>query len=173
LDTPEHMAPHGKDRSRTKPTDTKNRARRGRPKVCVFCARQIAWVDYKDTDLLRRLMTDRGKIKARANTGTCRQHQRDVALAIKTARELAMLPYLVRTLVADKSGGRRGRDGGRPGDRPPGADDAAAADAGDAEGEGDLASDDRGDADVDVDVAGPDGDAADFSVDEAATLPGR
>jgi len=79
----------------------------------------------KDTDLLRRFMTDRGKIKARANTGTCRQHQRDVALAIKTARELAMLPYLTRTLVADKSASRRGRDAGRPADRPPGIDDAA------------------------------------------------
>jgi ribosomal protein S18 len=88
--------------------------------VCFFCARQIGWVDYKDTDILRRFMTDRGKIKARANTGTCRQHQRGVALAIKTARELALLPYQVRTLAADKSGGRRGREPGRPDNRPPG-----------------------------------------------------
>jgi len=87
----------------------------------------------KDTDLLRRFMTDRGKIKARANTGTCRQHQRDVALAIKTARELAMLPYLTRTLVADKSASRRGRDAGRPADRPPGIDDAAPPPTGESE----------------------------------------
>jgi small subunit ribosomal protein S18 len=113
------MAAQGKNRNRTKPNDAKNRLRRGRPKVCLVCAQQIAWVDYKDTNLLRRFMTDRGKIKARANTGTCRQHQRDVALAIKSARELAMLPYLVRTLAAD-NGGRRGRDRGRPGDRPAG-----------------------------------------------------
>jgi len=159
------MAPHGKDRSRTKPNDTKNRARRGRPKVCVFCARQIAWVDYKDTDLLRRLMTDRGKIKARANTGTCRQHQRDVALAIKTARELALLPYLVRTLVADKSGGRRGRDTGRPGDRPSGGEDAAVAPTDDS----DLTSDEP----ADMDAAEPTEDVADFSADDAATIPGR
>src|ERR1700676_663862 len=112
------MAAHGKDRSRGKPNDAKNRVRRGRPKVCVFCAQHIAWVDYKDTNLLRRFMTDRGKIKARASTGTCAQHQRDVALAIKTARELAMLPYLVRTLAADKASGRRGRGPGRPGERP-------------------------------------------------------
>jgi small subunit ribosomal protein S18 len=124
------MAAHGKDRSRAKPNDAKNRVRRGRPKVCVFCAQQIAWVDYKDTNLLRRFMTDRGKIKARATSGTCRQHQRALALAIKTARELAMLPYLVRTLSADKSGGRRGRDGGRPTDRPP-TDAASAAQGGD------------------------------------------
>lgn len=84
----------------------------------MFCAQKIAWVDYKDTNLLRRFITDRGKIKARTNTGTCAQHQRDVALAIKTSRELALLPYLVRTLAADKGGARRGRGPGRPGERP-------------------------------------------------------
>ncbi len=122
------MAAHGKDRNRSKTNDLKSRPRRGRPKVCVFCAQHIAWVDYKDTNLLRRFMTDRGKIKARASTGTCAQHQRDVALAIKTARELAMLPYLVRTLAADKASGRRGRGPGRPGDRPAGADATATGD---------------------------------------------
>jgi small subunit ribosomal protein S18 len=129
------MAAHGKDRTRTKPNDAKNRLRRGRPKVCVLCAQQVRWVDYKDTNLLRRFMTDRGKIKARANTGTCRQHQRGVALAIKTARELAMLPYQVRTLAADKSGGRRGREPGRPADRPPDADAASAPAADDGQSE--------------------------------------
>ncbi len=108
-----------KDRGRTKASDPKGRVRRGRPKVCVFCTEHIAWVDYKDMNLLRRFMSDRGKIKSRANTGTCRQHQSDVALAIKNARELALLPYAVRTLAGDKSAGRRGRGGpGRPGDRP-------------------------------------------------------
>jgi small subunit ribosomal protein S18 len=86
--------------------------------VCIFCTEHIAWVDYKDMNLLRRFMSDRGKIKSRANTGTCSQHQSDVALAIKNARELALLPYAVRTLAGDKSAGRRGRGGpGRP-DRP-------------------------------------------------------
>jgi small subunit ribosomal protein S18 len=108
-----------KDRGRTKASDPKGRVRRGRPKVCVFCTEHIAWVDYKDMNLLRRFMSDRGKIKSRANTGTCSQHQSDVALAIKNARELALLPYAVRTLAGDKSAGRRGRGGpgGRP-DRP-------------------------------------------------------
>jgi small subunit ribosomal protein S18 len=93
--------------------------RRGRPKVCIFCTEHIAWVDYKDMNLLRRFMSDRGKIKSRANTGTCSQHQSDVALAIKNARELALLPYAVRTLAGDKSAGRRGRGGpGGPGGRP-------------------------------------------------------
>ena len=112
------MPPASKDRGRTKPGDAKGRVRRGKPKVCVFCAEHISWVDYKDTNVLRRFMTDRGKIKARGNTGTCAQHQRDVALAIKTARELALLPYVVRTLAADKAGGRRGRGPGRPAGRP-------------------------------------------------------
>ncbi len=126
-----------KDRGRTKTSDPKGRVRRGRPKVCVFCTEHIPWVDYKDMNLLRRFMSDRGKIKSRANTGTCRQHQSDVALAIKNARELALLPYAVRTLAGDKSAGRRGRGGpgGRP-DRPsapsaapspPGAGDGAPA----------------------------------------------
>jgi small subunit ribosomal protein S18 len=115
----EIMARHGTYRSRPTPNDPKNRVRRGRPKVCLFCVEHIPWVDYKDTNLLRRFMTDRGKIKARTNTGTCAQHQRDVALAIKTARELAMLPYVVRTLAADKGAGRRGRGPGRSDDRTP------------------------------------------------------
>lgn len=112
------MAPPGKDRGRAKPNDAKNRVRRGKPKVCVFCSEHIEWVDYKDTNVLRRFVTDRGKIKARSNTGTCAQHQRDVAMAVKLARELALLPYVVRTLVGDKAGGRRGRGPGRPTGRP-------------------------------------------------------
>ena len=107
-----------KDRGRTKPSDAKGRVRRGRPKVCIFCTEHIDWVDYKDTALLRRFMSDRGKIKSRANTGTCSQHQSEVAMAIKTARELALLPYAVRTLAGDKSAGRRGRGAGRPAPAP-------------------------------------------------------
>ena len=104
----------------------------------MFCAQKMAWVDYKDTNLLRRFITDRGKIKARTNTGTCAQHQRDVAMAIKTSRELALLPYLVRTLAADKGGPRRGGRGpggpGRPGERAAPGDDVAAVDGGDTDG---------------------------------------
>ena len=113
--TPDVPPSSRKDRGRTKPSDAKGRVRRGRPKVCVFCSERIAWVDYKDTNMLRRFMSDRGKIKSRANTGTCSQHQSDVAVAIKNSRELALLPYAVRTLAGDKSAGRRGRGPG--GDR--------------------------------------------------------
>jgi hypothetical protein len=56
---------------------------------------------------LRRYVNDRGRIRARGATGTCRQHQRDVAIAIKTARELALLPYSVRNLTPS-AGERRG-----------------------------------------------------------------
>jgi small subunit ribosomal protein S18 len=97
----------------------------------------MAYVDYKNTAFLRRFMSDRGKIKSRANTGTCVQHQHEVAIAIKNAREVALLPYAVRTMAADKGGGRRGRGAGGPGrtgDRPAGQGRPARG----AQGEGDT-----------------------------------
>ena len=53
----------------------------------------ITYIDYKDTALLRKFISDRGKIRARRVTGNCVQHQRDVAIAVKNAREVALLPY--------------------------------------------------------------------------------
>src|SRR5689334_3741278 len=91
------------DRRRRSPKDTGRRT--AKKKVCVFCSEHIKWVDYKDVNLLRRFMSDRGKIRARRVSGNCAQHQRDVAVAIKTARELALLPYSQRT-VAERGGGR-------------------------------------------------------------------
>jgi len=119
------MPPPSRKRPPSKAADQRNRQGRGKPKVCMFCTDRSEWVDYKDTNTLRRFISDRGKIRSRGNTGTCAQHQREVAVAIKTARELALLPYAVRTLAADKPGGR-GRGGPRGGPRPP-ADEAAAA----------------------------------------------
>lgn len=114
------MANPRNKRSRTKPADARGRLRRGRPKVCLVCTERIDYVDYKNSAFLRRFMSDRGKIKSRANTGTCVQHQHEVAIAIKNAREVALLPYAVRTMAADKGGGRRSRGSGpgRTGDRP-------------------------------------------------------
>src|ERR1700722_6036883 len=109
-----------KQRSRPRPTDTKSRIRRGRPKVCMLCKDRVTHVDYKDSSLLRRFMSERGKIKSRSSTGTCTQHQAAVALAIKNAREMALLPYVVRTLAGDKGGRRRGGPGGGRPDRPDG-----------------------------------------------------
>jgi small subunit ribosomal protein S18 len=107
-----------KQRSRPRPTDTKSRIRRGRPKVCMLCKDRVTFVDYKDSSLLRRFMSERGKIKSRSSTGTCTQHQAAIALAIKNAREMALLPYVVRTLAGDKGGRRRGGPGGGRPDRP-------------------------------------------------------
>ncbi len=67
--------------------------RKVKKKVCVFCKEKINHVDYKDTPLLRKYISDRGKIRARRVSGNCTQHQRDVAIAVKNAREVALLPY--------------------------------------------------------------------------------
>jgi small subunit ribosomal protein S18 len=101
----------GGDRDRDRRRSPKDSGRRpAKKKVCIFCSEHIEWVDYKDVNVLRRFMSDRGKIRARRVSGNCAQHQRDVAVAIKTARELALLPYSQRT-VAERGGGRGGRGG--------------------------------------------------------------
>ncbi len=68
--------------------------RRVRRKVCYFCTEKIDHVDYKDVGVLRRYMSDRAKIRARRVSGNCPRHQREVAVAIKNAREMALLPYV-------------------------------------------------------------------------------
>ena len=65
-------------------------------KVCIFCRDKVDYVDFKDVQLLRKFVSDRGKIRARRVSGNCAQHQRDVASAVKNAREMALLPYSVR-----------------------------------------------------------------------------
>ncbi len=62
-------------------------------KRCVLCIDRVEKVDYKQVDFLRNFLTDRGKIKPRHKTGTCGKHQRRLAVAIKRARHLALLPY--------------------------------------------------------------------------------
>ena len=64
-----------------------------RPKICQFCADKNIIIDYKQVDLLRRFVSEDGKIRPRRQTGTCARHQRRLAEAIKQARHLAMLPY--------------------------------------------------------------------------------
>lgn len=81
--------------------------RQPRRKYCAFCKDKVTYIDYKDTQMLRRYITDRGKIKSRRVTGVCNQHQHRLAIAIKRAREMALLPYVVK--VASGTGGRRGR----------------------------------------------------------------
>jgi len=85
------------DRDRGTRRVPKETGRRTKKKICIFCKEHATWVDYKDVNLLRKFMSDRGKIRARRVSGNCAQHQREVALAIKTARELALLPFTQRT----------------------------------------------------------------------------
>ena len=70
--------------------------RNTKKKFCQFCADKVTYVDYKDVALLRKFMSDRGKIRARRVTGNCTQHQRIIATAVKNAREMALLPYVSR-----------------------------------------------------------------------------
>jgi small subunit ribosomal protein S18 len=76
--------------------DDKARQRKGKRKVCIFCKDRIDYVDYKDVMVLRKFVSERGKIRARRVTGNCVQHQRDVASAVKNAREMALLPFSAR-----------------------------------------------------------------------------
>ncbi|NLC11155.1 MAG: 30S ribosomal protein S18 [Firmicutes bacterium] len=71
----------------------REKGRRGKKKVCSFCIDKIEQVDYKQADKLRRFMTERGKILPRRISGTCARHQRQLTVAIKRTREMALLPY--------------------------------------------------------------------------------
>ena len=66
-----------------------------RRKPCYFCKEKVEEIDYKNYNQLRRYMSEKGKIRSRRISGACRRHQRQVAVAIKRAREMALLPYAV------------------------------------------------------------------------------
>ena len=63
-------------------------------KVCAFCAEKVDFIDYKDAGRLRKFISERAKILPRRVTGTCAKHQRQLAIAIKRARQIALLPYI-------------------------------------------------------------------------------
>ena len=65
-----------------------------RRKSCQFCKAKVEDVDYKDTNTLRRYISEKGKIRSRRITGACRRHQNQVSRAVKRAREMALLPYV-------------------------------------------------------------------------------
>ena len=71
----------------------RDRGRKPRRKVCSFCVDQVDHIDYKDAAKLRRFTTERGKILPRRISGNCAKHQRQVTLAIKRARNIALLPF--------------------------------------------------------------------------------
>lgn len=64
-----------------------------RRRVCQFCVDHITLIDYKDVNRLKRYLSDRAKVEPRRKTGTCARHQRALAIALKRARYLALLPY--------------------------------------------------------------------------------
>jgi len=92
-------------------------ARRGKKKVSILTQEKIDYIDWKDVNLLRRFVSDRAKIRARRVTGNSAQQQRDVAMAIKNAREMALLPYTNR--ITTQRGGRGGDRRSREDNRPP------------------------------------------------------
>src|SRR5438270_5985737 len=92
-----------------------------RRKVCQFCVDKVKEVDYKDLGRLRRFLSERGKIEPRRKTGTCAAHQRSLNVALKRARQLAMLPFtaehirITGVLVREPGAGPfRGSRGPRP-----------------------------------------------------------
>jgi len=81
------------DASKRGSQDFGRRRRHGRRKVCKFCADRNLVIDYKDPQLLRYFTTDRGKIIPRRISGCCAKHQRKIALSIKRARKIALMPF--------------------------------------------------------------------------------
>jgi small subunit ribosomal protein S18 len=96
----------------------KDNARRSKKKTSVLLQERVEYIDYKDVNLLRRFMSDRAKIRARRVTGNDQQQQREVARAIKNAREMALLPYTSR-VTTQRTSRDRGDRGGRADGPPP------------------------------------------------------
>ena len=83
-------------------------ARKPKRRYCAFCKDKVEYIDYKDVNMLRKYMTDRGTIKPRRVSGNCAQHQHQVSIAVKRAREMALVPYSVPVVSGKVDGkGRR------------------------------------------------------------------
>ena len=79
--------------------DSRPRRRgRGRPRrrICAFCVDKVDVINYKDTEMLNRFTNEFGRIRPRRQTGTCAKHQRALAVAIKRARHIALLPFVAK-----------------------------------------------------------------------------
>ena len=72
----------------------KPRPRKGRRKGCAFCAENVEHIEYTDVNRLRKITTERGKIMPRRMSGVCAKHQRELAVAIKRSRQVALMPYV-------------------------------------------------------------------------------
>ncbi len=116
---------------RSKPRDT---GRRGKKKISALVIGKIEYVDYKDTELLKKFVSERAKLKARRLTGNSEQQQREVARAVKNAREMALIPYTNRVTTQrrerrnDDRGARADGPPPRPSAPPPGSENEAGAD---------------------------------------------
>ena len=94
----------------------KDNARRSKKKISLLTQEKVEFVDYKDINMLRRFMSDRAKIRARRVSGNDSQQQKEIARAIKNAREMALLPYTNR-VTTQRGGGRYSGERGDRGDR--------------------------------------------------------
>jgi small subunit ribosomal protein S18 len=83
-----------KDGKRTTKRKSSGGPAAGKRKSCYFCREKIEEVDYKNYNQLRRFASEKGKIRSRRITGACRKHQEQIAVAVKRAREMALLPYV-------------------------------------------------------------------------------
>ena len=100
-----------KSKAKPRPSKKGRPSDPGRRRYCSFCKEKVDEVDYKDVTALRRFVSERGKIKTRRVSGACRRHQRQIAVAVKRAREMALLPYVASVSGGtDARGGRRRRD---------------------------------------------------------------
>ena len=64
-------------------------------RICAFCVEKVTYIDYKEYEVLRRYLTEHGRLRPRRQTGTCAKHQRALAIAVKRARHLALIPFVV------------------------------------------------------------------------------
>lgn len=87
------MADKRQNRRNNNDEDYNPKFRKMRKKVCPLCANKDLVLDYKNADQLKKFINDKGKILPRRATGACNKHQRDITLAVKRARQIAVLPY--------------------------------------------------------------------------------
>ena len=87
------MADKRQNRRNNSDDDYNPKFRKMRKKVCPLCANKDLVLDYKNADQLKKFINDKGKILPRRATGACNKHQRDITLAVKRARQIAILPY--------------------------------------------------------------------------------
>jgi len=85
---------HDRDRDRDRDRDSRQHGHKRKKKVCQFCVDKVSDIDYKDVAKLRKCISERSKILPRRTTGVCAKHQRTLMIAIKRARQIALLPYV-------------------------------------------------------------------------------